>query len=189
MGPQTPDDHEHRTATLEAFADTIIPGEKRSAGDRAVAGVGQGGGAVQAGAIELLEWDATGLTGGLGDFARALDGHATAYAAEHGIVLDGDVPAFVSLSYDDRAALVRWLTAPGHPEKALWVSLALFCNMAYDSAAHMSTADALAAGHPGLTAMGLSLPDADGLWRFRAWSYGRPLADIHPDTLPNGSLA
>ncbi|WP_049565847.1 DUF5987 family protein [Nonomuraea sp. SBT364] len=189
MAPQTPDDHEHRTTTLEAFADTIIPGEKRSAGDRAVAGVSRGGGAVQAGAIELLEWDATGITGGLDDFAAALNRHAAAYAAEHGIPTGDGVPPFVSLPYEDRAAMVRWLTAPGHPEKALWVSLALFCNMAYDSAAHMSTVDALAAGHPGLTSMGIAPPDADGLWRFRAWSYGRPLADVHPATTESGSPA
>ncbi|MEV4220810.1 DUF5987 family protein [Nonomuraea sp. NPDC049725] len=189
MASRKPDDHQDRTTTLEAFADTIIPGEKRYDGDLAVAGVSRGGGAVQAGAIELLEWDATGLTGGLDDFAAALNRHAAAYAAEHGLPAEDGVPPFVSLPYDDRAAVVRWLTAPGHPEKALWVSLALFCNMAYDSAAHLNTAEALAAGHPGLTAMGITRPDADGLWRFRAWSYGRPLADVHPATTPSGSPA
>ncbi|MFD0887667.1 DUF5987 family protein, partial [Streptosporangium algeriense] len=29
--------------TLEAFADTIVPGEKRSPGDEAVAGAAEGG--------------------------------------------------------------------------------------------------------------------------------------------------
>ena len=41
-----------RTATLEAYADTIIPGSKRTAKDRAIAGVVSDGGAVQAGAQE-----------------------------------------------------------------------------------------------------------------------------------------
>ncbi|MET8067907.1 DUF5987 family protein, partial [Micromonospora sp. NPDC005313] len=35
--------------TLEAFADTIIPGERRHATDRAVAGAADGGGAVASG--------------------------------------------------------------------------------------------------------------------------------------------
>ncbi|MFC6079822.1 DUF5987 family protein [Sphaerisporangium aureirubrum] len=180
-------DVELRTMTLEAFADTIVPGEKRSPDDRAVAGASTGGGAVQAGAIELLEWDATGLTEALGDLAAALDAHARAHAAERGLPLDETVPSFVALDFTQRTDLVRRLTTPGHPEKELWVSLALFSNMAYDSAAHMHTADALAAGHPGLLAMGFEKPGADGLWRFPEFSYGRALADLHPDTTPSGS--
>lgn len=175
--------------TIEAFADTIVPGEKRSADDRAIAGVSSGGGAVAAGAIDLLEWDATGLSGALGDLAGALNDHTLAYAAELGLDLDGSVPPFVALTYDHRAALVQRLTTPGHPEKPLWVSLALFSNMAYDSAAHLNTAEALAAGHPGLVAMGIEKPGPDGLWRFPDYSYGRPLARSHPDTTPSGSPA
>ncbi|GII02150.1 hypothetical protein Pta02_41580 [Planobispora takensis] len=175
--------------TLEAFADTIIPGVKRSPEDRAVAGVSPDGGAVAAGAIELLEWDATGVTDGLDGYAGGLNRHALTLAAERGLALDESVPPFVALSFDERTALVGSLTAPGHPEKSLWVSLALFCNMAYDSAAHTHTAEAIAAGHPGLTAMGVTAPDADGLWRFPSYSYGRPLADLHPDTTPTGSPA
>lgn len=175
------------TMTLEAFADTIVPGAKRSADDGAIAGVSDDGGAVEAGAIDLLMTPATGVTDGLGPMSRALNDHATAYAAEHGLVLDGSVPAFVAMSYEHRAALIQRLTAPGHPEKDGWVLLALFSNMAYDSAAHMSTADALAAGHPGLTAMGFAQPDTDGLWRFPRFSYGRVLASPHPYTTPSGS--
>ena len=47
--------------TLEAYADTIVPGEKRWPGDRAIAGVSTGGGAVTGGALDLLRWDATGI--------------------------------------------------------------------------------------------------------------------------------
>jgi hypothetical protein len=60
--------------------------------------------------------------------------------------------------------------------------------MAFDTAAHMHTLDAIAAGHPGLAAMGITRPDADGLWRFSNYSYGRALADLHPNTTSSGSL-
>jgi hypothetical protein len=173
--------------TLEAFADTIVPGVKRSAGDRAIAGVSDDDGAVVAGAIELLHTPATGVTAGLVPLSQSLNAHAEAYAAQHDLALDDSVPAFVAMPYEHRAALVQILTTPGHPEKDGWVLLALFSNMAYDSAAHMSTADAIAAGHPGLKAMGFAAPDADGLWRFPEYSYGRKLARPHPNTTPSGS--
>lgn len=187
MPPGSLDEQQVETMTLEAFADTIVPGEKRWPGDRAVAGVAAGGGAVACGALELLRMPATGVTAGLRYLAQAVNGHAEAYAAEHGVVLDEAVPAFVALPYEHRAALVAQLTAPGHPEKDGWVLLALFSNMAFDVAAHLHTADALAAGHPGLLAMGFAAPDPDGLWRFADYSYGRPLSRLHPATTPSGS--
>ncbi|MEU5921295.1 DUF5987 family protein [Streptomyces sp. NPDC047141] len=177
------------TITLEAYADTIVPGEKRWPGDRAIAGVSTGGGSVTAGALDLLRWDATGIHDGLEDLAKLVNGHATAYAAKAGLTLDTDVPPFVALDYDDRVALIVELTTPGHEEKDFWVLLSLFCNMAYDSAAHLHTAEALAAGHPGLEAMGITQPDADGLWRFQDFGYGRQLAAHHPDTTLSGSPA
>ncbi|NBE51888.1 regulator [Streptomyces sp. YC537] len=180
---------EFRTMTLEAYADTIIPGEKRGPEDRAIAGVATGGGAVQAGALELLAWDATGIHDGLDDLARLLNEHTTAYAEEQGLELDADVPPFVALGYEHRAELVLRLTKPGHPEKDFWVMLALFCNMAFDSAAHLPTQQALQDGHPGLAALGISKPDPDGLWRFTDFGYGRELARMHPDTTPSGSPA
>lgn len=175
--------------TLEAYADTIVPGQKRSPGDRAIAGVSTGGGAVQAGALELLEWDATGIHEGLDDLARLVNEHAEVHAKEQGLTLDPAVPPFVALEYPDRVALIRRLTTPGHPEKDFWVLLSLFCNMSFDSAAHLHTAQALADGHPGLAAMGLSHPDADGLWRFKDFGYGRAFARLHPDTTSSGSPA
>ena len=48
--------------------------------------------------------------------------------------------------------------------------------------AALRAAEALAAGHPGLTAMGITAPDADGLWRFADYGYGRELARLHPNT-------
>lgn len=178
-----------KTMTLEAFADTIVPGEKRFSGDTAIAGAAAGGGAVASGAIELLEWSATGVTPMLDELARTLNEHARAYADDEGLVSDPGVPPFVALPFEHRTALVRRLVAPGHPEKEFWVLLTLFSNMAFDSAAHLGTAEAVAAGHPGLTMMGIAQPDADGLWRFPEYSYGRQLANLHPDTTPSGSPA
>ncbi|MEW2548185.1 DUF5987 family protein [Streptomyces sp. NPDC047002] len=180
---------EARTATLEAFADTIIPGEKRYPGDRAIAGVSEGGGAVTAGALAVLEMPESGMAPSLDDLASALDVHAEEYREEHDMGADDTAPAFVTLPYEDRAALVLELTRPGHPEKVLWTGLALLCNMAFDTAAHLHTAEALADGHVGLTALGYRPPDEDGVWRFPGFSYRRRLAELHPDTIPSGSLA
>ena len=180
---------QYRTMTFEAFADTFVPGEKRWPGDVAVAGAAEGPGAVAAGAIELLQEPATGITSGLDDLARLLNEHATAYAAEHDCPLDPDVPPFAALGFEQRSALIRQLTAPGHPEKEFWILTALFCFMAFDTAAHMDTVSAIAAGHPGLATMGFAKPDPDGLWRFADFSYGRQLARTHPNTTPSGDPA
>lgn len=185
----TTDERAVRTLTLEAFADTIIPGEKRFPEDRAIAGAASGGGAVAAGAIELLETPATGITAGLDPLSQGLNRHAANYAERVGLTLEDDVPAFVALPFEHRTALIEELTAPGNPEKDGWVVLALFSNMAYDIGAHLHTAEAIEAGHPGLTSMGFAKPDADGLWRFPAYSYGRKLAELHPDTTESGSPA
>lgn len=189
MEQQESSDRHARTMTLEAFADTIVPGEKRSPDDHAIAGVAEGGGAVAAGAIDLLQTDAGGLAPALDELARALNGHAAAYAAEHEVALDNTVPPFVALPSEHRIALVQVLVAPGHPQKQFWVNLAMFSNMAFDTGAHMSTPDAIAAGHPGLLAIGFAKPDTDKLWRFPTYSYRRPLASLHPDTTPSGSPA
>ena len=183
--PRTDD----RTLTLEAFADTILPGEKRFPGDRAIAGAAAGPGAVAAGALELLEEPATGVTDALDYLSQLLGEKAAAWAAERGLTLDDDVPPFVALPFAERTALLQTLLSRSNPERDGWVLLTMFTNMAYDSAAHKPTAEAIADGHPGLLAMGVTPPDADGLWRFRDYSYRRPLAELHPDTLPNGSLA
>lgn len=187
--PETSELDPARVRAIEAFADTIIPGEKRSPDDVAIAGVARGGGAVAAGALDVLLMPEGGMAAMVGDLADALNAHATAFAGEHGREVDGALPPFVALSYADRRALVGALTTPGHPEKEMWTGVALMCNMAFDTAAHLHTVDALAAGHPGLTAMRFADPDADGLWRFPAYSYGRALAELHPDTTPSGSPA
>jgi hypothetical protein len=176
----------HRIATLEAYADTFVPGEKRGPDDLAVAGAATGPGAVAAGALDLLETPATGVSAGLADLAVSLNAHALTYAAGQAIAIEPSVPPFVGLPFADRTAVVRQLIAPDHPEKDIWILVALFCFMAFDTAAHMHTPDAIASGHPGLAAMGFAKPDADGLWRFPDFSYGRPLARLHPHTTPAG---
>lgn len=175
--------------TIEAFADTIIPGEKRFPGDDAIAGATTGGGAVAAGAVELLQLSAVGLVDTLDMLVVTLNDHAERYAQEHELELNKSLPPFVALPFSDRTALVQTLTDPTHPEKELWVGLALFSNMAYDCAAHLPTATAIENGHPGLVAMGVFKPDTDGLWRFPRFSYGRALASLHPNTTVNGSPA
>lgn len=177
------------TMTLEAFADTILPGEKRHPMDWAVAGVATGGGAVASGAVDVLRTDEGGLEPVLDTLAATLNGHAEQYALRQGLPPDAEVPAFVALPFAHRTALVLELTAADSPDREFWVSLAMFSTIAFDAAAHLHTTEALAAGHPGLTAMRFAHPDADGLWRFPAYSYGRRLAPPHPDTTPSGSPA
>ncbi|MFF0233656.1 DUF5987 family protein [Micromonospora sp. NPDC005254] len=182
-------EHRVRTMILEAFADTIIPGEKRGPDDAAIAGVDVGGGAVTGGAIELLEDPAGGLAPALDTICVELDEYAREHAAATGLDLNPDLPPFVGLPFEARTALIEKLTSPDHPDKQMWVGLALFCNMAFDSAPHLHTVDALAAGHPGLLAMRYETPDPDGLWRFPTFSYGRQLANPHPSTTATGSPA
>jgi hypothetical protein len=177
------------TMTLEAYADTIVPGAKRGADDDAIAGMSPDAGAVSSGALELLRTPATGISAGLDGLATMLNAHARQYAVEIGMTLDGNRPEFVALEFEHRTALVQRLTSPGHPEKSAWVMLALFSYMAFDSAAHVSTVDAFASGHPGLRILGYAPPDDDGLWRFAEFSYGRPLAKPHPNTTSSGSPA
>lgn len=189
MDPGTPDPALAHIPTIEAFADTIIPGQKRFPEDRAVAGAALGGGAVAAGAVALLNEPGGGLAEVLGALSSGLDGYALGYAAAHDLVLAEDVPPFVALAFAHRTALVQELTSPEHPEKQMWVALALFCNMAFDSAAHLNTTEAFARQHPGLLTMGYLPPDADGSYRFADYSYGRQLAPIHPQTTVTGDPA
>ena len=190
MQPASPaelDEETVKVMSLEAFADTIVPGNKRSPDDRAIAGVSEDGGSVAAGAIELLESPAGGLSQWLGGLAGMLNAHAENFANERGIELDRTVPAFVSLNYEQRCELVLWLVGPDHPERQGWVNLVMFSNMAYDAAGHLHTAEAIANGHPGLLGIGYAPPNDDGIWRFPDYTYGRKLADMHPETTPTGS--
>ncbi|MBY8870761.1 DUF5987 family protein [Micromonospora sp. PLK6-60] len=175
--------------TIEAFADTVIPGERRFPEDRAIAGVAEGGGAVTSGALALLTSEEGGFAALLPTLVVGLNDHAQAWADKRGVALDGDVPPFVALGFADRTRLAAELMAPGHPEQELWVPLAMFSFMAWDTGADRHTVEALAAGHPGLTAMGFAPPGPDGLWRFPEFSYRRELASVHPLTTAKGDPA
>jgi hypothetical protein len=166
--------------TLEAFADTLIPGEKRSPLDRAIAGAVTGPGAVQAGALELMNFPAAGTGPALPALAAGLNGHASQFAAQHGIVLDPTVAPFVSLDFAQRTTLLVEILDGTGPDQLAYFALAGIVFIAYHTAGHLHTTEALAAGHPGLAAIRFPLPQADGKWRFPEFSYHRVLAQKHP---------
>jgi hypothetical protein len=67
--------------------------------------------------------------------------------------------------------------------------LSLLTGLAFDTAAHLDTREAVDTHHPGLTWLGFPPSGADGLWRFADYSYGRALAALHPATTASGSPA
>src|SRR6185503_17351574 len=111
--------------------DTLVPGAKRSPADRAIAGAAPGAGAVQAGAIDLMNFPAAGTGPALPALAAGLNGHATAFAAQHGIVLDPTVPPFVSLDFASRTALLVELLDGSDPDRLLYFALAGLVFVAY----------------------------------------------------------
>lgn len=177
------------TQTLEAFADTLIPGQQRYAGDAPIAGAVTGPGAVQAGAVQVLASPQLPLAPWLPGIASLLDTHALAWAATHLLLLPPTRPAFVGLPFNHRTALVAGLFDSDEPDRPVWQVLALLVGLAFDTAAHLSTTTAITRGHPGLAWIDFPAADADGLWRFPQHSYNRPLADLHPHTTPSGSPA
>ncbi|MFE9096815.1 DUF5987 family protein [Streptomyces sp. NPDC007264] len=177
------------TQTLEAFADTLIPGQRRFSGDVVVAGAVTGPGAVQAGVVSLLESPQLPVAPLLPAIAALLDARAVAYAALRLIWLSPTRPPFVGLSFSDRTALVGGLFGPDDPDRPIWQVMSLLVGLAFDTAGQQDTVEALGQGHPGLTWLRFPQPDPDGLWRFPEYSYGRPLAELHPNTTASGSPA
>ncbi|MGZ4468711.1 MAG: DUF5987 family protein [Nocardioidaceae bacterium] len=184
--PTTPVD---ARSTLEAFADTIVPGEHRFRGDRVVAGAARGPGAVQAGAWRLLNDPAVGIGPGLPALAAALDAEAVGEAGRAGLVLDPTVAPFVALPFGHRTALATRLLGGTGQDQVVWYALAAIAMLAFHTAAHLDTADAVRRNHPGLAWLGFPQPDADGLWRYEHYSYRRRLAHRHPRTTATGSPA
>jgi hypothetical protein len=177
------------TMTLEAWSDTMIPGEKRSATDRAIAGATAGPGAVQAGAVELMRYEPVGLAPALPALAADLDVEATRYAATHALLPDPTVPPFVALPFEHRTALALELLEGGRPDQLAWYGLAGVAMLAFHTAGHLSTAGAVRSGHPGLAWIDFPAPDPDGLWRYPVFSYRRELAISHPATTATGQPA
>lgn len=173
--------------TLEAFADTVIPGEKRSADDKVIAGAAAGPGAVQAGAITVLTLPQLPLTPLLPALAALINTRATTYAATHLVKLDPVLPPMVGLPFEHRIALLKELLAPGVANK-LFTLVGAIASLAFDTAGHLHTPQA-AGTHPGLVWLRFPRPDDDGLWRYPKSSYARVLARRHPQTTPSGSPA
>jgi hypothetical protein len=177
------------TQTLEAFADTLIPGQRRFTGDVVVAGAVTGPGAVQAGVVGLLNSPELPAAPLLPAIAALLDARAVAYAALRLIWLSPTRPPFVDLTFSHRTALVGGLFDPDDLDRPIWQMLSLLVGLAFDTAGQQDTVEALGQGHPGLKWLRFPDPDADGLWRFPDFSYGRPLAALHPGTTASGSPA
>jgi hypothetical protein len=177
------------TLTLEAWSDTMVPGEKRSGDDASIAGAAAGPGAVQAGAVDLMRFPPVGLAPLLPALAAALGVEATRYAAQHQVVLEPTLPPFVALPFEHRTALALELLDGDRPDQLAWYGLAGVATLAFHTAAHLDTAQAVRAGHPGLSWIGFPAPGPDDLWRFPRFSYRRKLAEPHPDTTPSGNPA
>ena len=174
-------------ATLEAFADTLVPGEKRSAADRSIAGAAAGAGAVQAGALRLLTMPEAGMELLLPELATLLDTEATAYAARHHVLLDATVTPLVALPFTARTGLLEELLDPAHQDQQVWILLALMVFLAFHTAGFEHTTEAVSSHHPGLARLGFPAAESDGLYRYPDFSYGRPLALVHPATSRTGS--
>jgi hypothetical protein len=177
------------TLTLEAWSDTMVPGERRFPGDRAVAGAAAGPGAVQAGAVDLMRFGPVGLAPTLPAFAADLNVEAARYAATAGVLLDPTVPPFAGLPFEHRTALALELLDGGRPDQLLWFGLAGVAMLAFHTAGHLSTAEAVRTGHPGLAWLDFPAPDSDDLWRYPEFSYRRELATAHPATTASGNPA
>lgn len=174
-------------ATLEAFADTIVPGEKRYAGDSVIAGAAPGPSAVVCGFLDALAMPVVGAVQDLPAIASVVNQEAQKYAQNAGYPLDRQLPAFVGLPFAMRTGLAgQMLTAGGNPQ-LYSLLLASIASWAFDTAASMSTATAVSSGHPGLAWLGFPQPHPDGLWRFPHNSYKRVLAELSPRTSPDGS--
>lgn len=174
------------TMTLEAFADTLIPGRKRYDADHAVAGVVDGPGAVQAGAVDLMWFPPAAVGPVLPAFGSMLNARAADFAAREQLALDPTLPPFVALDFPRRTRLCVELLDPGASDYLLWWALAAMPFLAFHTAGHLHTADAVRSGHPGLRTLRFPQPDRDGLWRFPKFSYRRRLARRHPRTVAGG---
>ncbi|MZE56745.1 twin-arginine translocation signal domain-containing protein, partial [Streptomyces sp. SID5770] len=113
------------TQSLEAFADTLIPGQRRYEGDWPIAGAVTGPGAVQAGALQVLTSPQLPLAPWLPGVAGLLDARALAWAATHLLLLPPTRPAFVGLPFSHRTALVTDLFDPDDLDRPVWQVMAL----------------------------------------------------------------
>lgn len=175
-------DDEGTTQTLEAFADTLIPGQKRFPKDVAIAGVVKGPGAVQGGALRMMNFPPLGVQAALPGLAFTLNVYAFAYAVNHKITLHLVVPPFVELDFASRTTLLLRIFDGTGQDRAAFSALAVLTFAAFNTAGYLPTAEAIKNGHPGLKAIGFPAPNANGVWRFPKFSYRRVLARPYPNS-------
>ncbi|MCA1727670.1 MAG: DUF5987 family protein [Actinobacteria bacterium] len=171
--------------TVEAFADTLIPGRKRSPDDVAIAGAAGGPGAVQAGAVDMWYFGPLQGDPAAPPFAAALNAFARTRFPATAIA----PPEFVALDFEQRTELLYTLYDPAAPDRQFWVVGAAIVFLAFHTAGFLPTAEAVRAHHPGLEFLRFPKPDADGLWRFPNASYRRVLNRPHPRTTKRGHPA
>jgi len=184
-----PSDPASVRATMEAWSDTIVPGERRSAGDRAIAGATTGPGAVQAGAWTLLNDPDVGIGPALPALSALLNAAAVDETRRARVLLDPTVAPLVALPFAQRTDLAVRLLGGSGPEQVVWYALAAIALLAFHTAGHLDTADAVRRGHPGLAWLRFPMPDADDLWRYDDFSYRTALARRHPRTTRTGHPA
>jgi hypothetical protein len=155
-------------ATLQAFADTIIPGRKAThtdLGDEidplAIAGVDDSPGAVEADALRLYHDPLTGF-----------DALAPAFLADlNGRALQQGGP-FLTLSFDQRVATVMSGLSFDNPSRTLWEAAAAVPFTAFCAAAEHETGTA--ANASGYRVMGYPGAAPNG---YRRASYRRKLSN------------
>lgn len=154
--------------TLQAFADTIIPGRKvertelgNAVHPQAIAGVDPLPGAVETDALALYHHPLTGFDALQGPFLADLQSRAL----QHG----GD---FLSLAWDARVETVKGALAYDNPDRLLYEAAAAVPFTAFCAAALVP--EATAAKAAGYRVMGL--PGAAPAGHRRGFSYRRKLS-------------
>jgi len=155
-------------ATLQAFADTIIPGRRAERTDlgnpidpRAILGVDPLPGAVETDALALYHHPLTGFD--------ALEPAFLADLQARSLAQGGD---FLSLGWDGRVAVVEGGTAFDNPDRLLWEAAAAVPFTAFCAAALVE--EQTAAKASGYRVMGLPGRAPHGYRH--GFSYGRRLA-------------
>ena len=164
--------------TLQAFADTVIPGRKAIRTDlgdpidpRAIAGVDSEPGAVEADALRLFHDPLIGFDALEGPFLAELSARSLSAAAS----------PFLLLSYDERVQVLLAGFDFSNPTRVVWEAAAAVPFTAFCAAAEhpigtsQNSSGYRVMGYPGAAPNGYQ----------RDFSYGRPLAREVTDT---GSL-
>ena len=154
-------------ATLQAFADTIIPGRKATKTDLgdeidplAIAGVDGEPGAVEADALRLYHDPLVGFDALAGPFLADLNGRA----------LQNGAP-FLSLTYEQRVKTVASGLSFDNPSRTLWEAAAAVPFTAFCAAAEHATGTS--ANASGYRVMGYPGAAPNG---YRSASYRRKLS-------------